>query len=115
MTTGKALNGKPYAGNPHARFEEGASAPETPRRNALLHNMKKLIAAAVIAVTCASPSFAEKPYDGETRIVSYNVRHCRGADNKVDAAMTAGAIKSVEMPEDPVCRECAHMAWFWTA
>ena len=29
--------GKPCAGNPHARFEEGASAPETPRRNALLH------------------------------------------------------------------------------
>ena len=31
-------HGKPCAGNPHARFEEGASAPETPRRNALLHN-----------------------------------------------------------------------------
>ena len=23
MTTGKALNGKPYAGNPHVRFDEG--------------------------------------------------------------------------------------------
>ena len=32
-------HGKPCAGNPHARFEEGASAPETPRRNALLHNV----------------------------------------------------------------------------
>ena len=31
-------HGKPCAGNPHARFEEGASAPEKPRRNALLHN-----------------------------------------------------------------------------
>ena len=30
-------HGKPCAGNPHARFEEGASAPESPRRNALLH------------------------------------------------------------------------------
>ena len=30
-------HGKPCAGNPHARFEEGASALETPRRNALLH------------------------------------------------------------------------------
>ena len=30
-------HGKPCAGNPHARFEEGVSAPETPRRNALLH------------------------------------------------------------------------------
>ena len=31
-------HGKPYAGNPHARFEEGASASEEPRQNALLHN-----------------------------------------------------------------------------
>ena len=31
-------HGKPCAGNPHARFEEGASASQTPRRNALLHS-----------------------------------------------------------------------------
>ena len=31
------LHGKPCAGNPHARFEEGASASKTPRQNALLH------------------------------------------------------------------------------
>ena len=30
-------HGKPCAGNPHARFEEGASASKTPRRNALRH------------------------------------------------------------------------------
>jgi hypothetical protein len=30
--------GKPYAGNPHVRFEEGASAQAAPRRSALLHN-----------------------------------------------------------------------------
>ena len=30
-------HGKPCAGNPHARFEEGASASEKPRRSALLH------------------------------------------------------------------------------
>ena len=29
--------GKPYAGNPHVRFEEGASAQAVPRRSALLH------------------------------------------------------------------------------
>ena len=33
-------HGKPCAGNPHARFEEGASAPESPRRNALLHKQE---------------------------------------------------------------------------
>ena len=30
-------HGKPCAGNPHARFDEGTSAPEEPRRKALLH------------------------------------------------------------------------------
>ena len=29
MTTGNALNGKPYAGNPHVRFDEGEVAPCT--------------------------------------------------------------------------------------
>ena len=31
-------HGKPCAGNPHARFDEGASASEEPRQNALLHS-----------------------------------------------------------------------------
>ncbi len=30
MATGKALNGKPYAGNPHVRFDEGKVAPASP-------------------------------------------------------------------------------------
>ena len=41
MATGKALDGKPYAGNPHVRFDEGEVAPAaTPRRGALLYIMK---------------------------------------------------------------------------
>ena len=37
MTTGKALNGKSYAGNPHVRFDEGEIASAaTPRRGSLL-------------------------------------------------------------------------------
>ena len=35
--TNAILREKPDAGNPHARFDEGASASEEPRRNALLH------------------------------------------------------------------------------
>ena len=44
MTTGKALNGKPYAGNPHVRFDEGAGAPRHSGRSALLymHQMTRL-------------------------------------------------------------------------
>ncbi|MDE3275379.1 MAG: hypothetical protein PUJ80_05090, partial [Verrucomicrobiota bacterium] len=36
MTTGKALNGKPYEGNPHVRFDEGKVASTMPRRGSLL-------------------------------------------------------------------------------
>ena len=39
MATGKALDGKPYAGNPHVRFDEGEVAPAaTPRRGSLLYS-----------------------------------------------------------------------------
>ena len=38
MATGKALNGKPYAGNPHVRFDEGeVASAATPRRGSLLY------------------------------------------------------------------------------
>ena len=38
MAKGKALDGKPYAGNPHVRFDEGEVAPAaTPRRGSLLY------------------------------------------------------------------------------
>ena len=38
MATGKALNGKPYAGNPHVRFDEGEIASAAmPRRGSLLY------------------------------------------------------------------------------
>ena len=43
MTKRESLNGKPYAGTPHVRFDEGASAPKEPRRNALLHNRARLM------------------------------------------------------------------------
>ena len=39
-TGGKELNGKPYAGNPHVRFDEGEVAPAaTPRRGSLLYRV----------------------------------------------------------------------------
>ena len=46
MTNRKALDGKPYAGNPHVRFDEGevASAAK-PRRGSLLY--KKSLAEAI--------------------------------------------------------------------
>ena len=40
--TNTALRGKPDAGNPHVRFDEGEVAPAaTPRRGSLLYNVLK--------------------------------------------------------------------------
>ena len=64
MTTEKALNGKPDAGNPHVLFDEREVASVTmPRRGALLYNMKKLtgktaILAAAIAASAILPARA---------------------------------------------------------
>ena len=39
MTTGKAVNENPHAGNPHVRFDEGeVASAATPRRESLLYN-----------------------------------------------------------------------------
>ena len=44
MTKREALNGKPYAGNPHVRFDEGeAASVATPRRGPLLHKTSFLL------------------------------------------------------------------------
>jgi len=61
MATGKALDGKPYAGNPHVRFDEGEVAPAaTPRRGSLLYKKLMFMLAAVVtaaAVQAASVSW----------------------------------------------------------
>ena len=64
MATGKALNGKPYAGNPHVRFDEGeVASAATPRRGSLLYNKTFLCAAAAMAsALCA---FAAAPAEAE--------------------------------------------------
>ena len=55
MVTGKALNGKPYAGNPHVRFDEGEVAPAaTPRRGSLLYKQSILAAAALVAAAAGA-------------------------------------------------------------
>ena len=70
MTTGKALNGKPYAGNPHVapspcyggtgRIDEGEVASAAmPRRGSLLYTIAVLaIAAVVAALANAAPGVA---------------------------------------------------------
>ena len=64
MATGKALNGKPYAGNPHVRFDEGeVASAATPRRGSLLYKIVRSFQRAFTLGVCAaaafSPSFAD--------------------------------------------------------
>ena len=74
MTTGKALNGKPYAGNPHVapsqcyggtgRFDEGeVASAATPRRGSLLYKVvgsfQRAFALGICAAAAFLPSFAD--------------------------------------------------------
>ena len=78
MATGKALDGKPYAGKPHVRFDEGEVAPAaTPRRGSLLY--KKLafgfVLSAAVALCAASVwAGSTSPYGegGEVTFVGDN-------------------------------------------
>jgi len=53
-------HGKPCAGDPHARFDEGASASEKPRRNALLRKRNAVGLTSIACLVClALPAVAE--------------------------------------------------------
>ena len=65
MATGKALNGKPYAGNPHVRFDEGEVAPvATPRRGSLLYKKNVIRVAVTAFLMCAAGTARAVPTDG---------------------------------------------------
>ena len=74
MTTGKALNGKPYAGNPHVRFDDGeVASAATPRRGSLLYNTTKLMMIAAVCVTTVSSSL--HAFDGEACAAEFAKYH----------------------------------------
>ena len=62
-------HGKPCAGNPHARFDEGASASEEPRRNALLHKKLMMVVAAAVAAMGLFTGCGKQADDGKTKFV----------------------------------------------
>ena len=67
MATGKALDGKPYAGNPHVRFDEGEVAPAaTPRRGSLLYKRIHSCALAAAAALVCGAANAAWTYDPDS-------------------------------------------------
>ena len=94
METGKALNGKPYAGNPHVRFDEGAGASRHSGRSALLYNMRKMIALTAVAASVAIPVSANADTvttNGFTWIYSVN----NAANKTVTLGDTTGNTSSL--------------------
>ncbi|MBQ3096731.1 MAG: VOC family protein [Kiritimatiellae bacterium] len=75
MSKREAINGKPYAGNPHVRFDEGEVASATPRRRSLLYKMVFSVAACAIPfVVCAnSGCFSNRPSDARPADVSRRI------------------------------------------
>jgi len=62
MATGKALVGKPYAGNPHVRFDGGEVAPAAkPRRGSLLYRCSVLPALALALNAVAAVAAESSP------------------------------------------------------
>ena len=70
MPTGKAFDGKPYAGNPHERFDEGEGVSVAmPRRGSLLYRVERIctlvsIMVAFGALTASAATYYVKP-DGD--------------------------------------------------
>ena len=54
VTKKDALNGKPYAGNPHIRFDEDEVVLVTPRRGSLLYSRKMIKAASAVLLMAAA-------------------------------------------------------------
>ena len=66
-----ALSGKPYAGNPHVRFDEGEVASEKPRRGSLLY-MWKFMTGAFFGLLVATTAFADNAAEiGSVRLKGY--------------------------------------------
>ena len=103
-TTRKALNGKPYAGNPHVRFDEGEVASAAmPRRGSLLYVARKVqcgssrvqfgrrIAFATVAI-CAAASLTSFAAD---RTISAD--YALTADETVDGVLTVDSGATVDL------------------
>ncbi len=87
MTKREALSGKPYAGNPHVRFDEGeAASTATSRRGSLLYKkLLMMIGAAAVSVGAMLPlsamADAVRVYDVDDYVQDGLVLHFDGIRN----------------------------------
>ena len=93
--TNSALDGKPYAGNPHVRIDEGDGASAKPRRSSLLYKSKYLavvtLALGIAAAVFAGPRTSVQEFFG--RHLDAKVSERIGISAKMAAGDVAGAEK----------------------
>ena len=91
MATGKALNGKPYAGNPHVRCDEGeVASAATSRRGSLLYNSTLFATIAAVAASAVMSAMADTYKDRYGLTWTYTVTS--GTDVKLTAVDDKKAI-----------------------
>jgi hypothetical protein len=123
VATGKALNGKPYAGNPHVRFDEGEVAPAaTPRRGSLLYKNKATIALATALSLAVAMGYAttEVPVASNVQIGTVNERIAYiGADKDCSFGELFQVEKPFSITDDTAIivtvrsRAACHASLFW--
>ena len=76
MTKREALNGKPYAGNPHVRFDEGeAASTATSRRGSLLYKLLNFVKLTSVML-CLSASADLAPRQANAPVYSVENMVC---------------------------------------
>ena len=123
MATEKALDGKPAAGNPHIRFDEGEVAPAaTPRRGSLLYKNKATIALATALSLAVAMGYAttEVPVASNIQIGTVNERIAYiGADKDCSFGELFQVEKPFSITDDTAIivtvrsRAACHASLFW--
>ena len=88
MATGKVLNGKPYAGNPHVWLDEGETVSATPRRGSLFCTIAGTIMV-VASMTAHAFDWAAITVDGVATVPSSTTAIVSNADISVVSELTA--------------------------
>ncbi len=100
MTTGKALNGKPYAGNPHVRFDEGEVASAAmPRRGSLLYKTKMIVVAALAATSVQAEFKINRSVMSEEYWKIWNDDAQRRIDADIEKYRKASGTFAVDAPD----------------
>ena len=96
--TNAALRGKPDAGNPHVRFDEGEDASAaTPRRGSLLYKLCKVHLSAVTAGMLCLLCLASPAYAASLKFLTFNIwgDYFKNPVSEREAGVEAAILKDI--------------------